>query len=265
MTLLIAWSLRASLVLAAGLLLGGGLTRYSAALRHRVLAAALLMAVLVVPLSVVLPGWTITLPVRLIDPGAGEAAVLPGEAVTSTPRHAPGTPHPGAPGRTPSRPAAPRTAPAILIIWLLGVAVAGGRLGAALRRIRRVAARAAPVEDERWLRILGEMAGSYGLSRPVAIARTDSESLLATWGGLRPQILLPRRSRDWTLDRVRVVLSHELAHIRRHDWLVQMGAEALRTILWFNPLAWMVCTRLRRESEQADGHGSVRPGALAAG
>ena len=47
------------------------------------------------------------------------------------------------------------------------------------------------------------------------------------------------------------VLSHELAHIRRHDWLVQMGAEALRAVLWFNPLAWIVCHRLRRESEQA--------------
>jgi TonB family protein len=46
-------------------------------------------------------------------------------------------------------------------------------------------------------------------------------------------------------------LCHELAHIRRHDWFVQISAEALRTVLWFNPLMWMTCTRLRRESEQA--------------
>jgi TonB family protein len=83
------------------------------------------------------------------------------------------------------------------------------------------------------------------------ISRTDSADLLATWGIVRPQVLLPHHAHDWTLDRVHVVLCHELAHIRRHDWLVQMGAEALRAILWFNPLAWMVCTRLRRESEQA--------------
>ena len=36
-----------------------------------------------------------------------------------------------------------------------------------------------------------------------------------------------------------------------HDWLVQMGAEALRAMLWFNPLVWIACRRLRRESEQA--------------
>ena len=64
-------------------------------------------------------------------------------------------------------------------------------------------------------------------------------------------MLLPRHADDWTLDRVHVVLCHELAHIRRHDWLVQIGAETLRAVLWFNPLAWMACTRLRRESEQA--------------
>jgi TonB family protein len=50
---------------------------------------------------------------------------------------------------------------------------------------------------------------------------------------------------------VHVVFCHELAHIRRHDWLVQMGAETMRAILWFNPLAWIVCKRLRRESELA--------------
>ena len=50
---------------------------------------------------------------------------------------------------------------------------------------------------------------------------------------------------------MRVVLCHELAHVRRHDWFVQMTAEAVRTVLWFHPLVWMICTRLRRAGEQA--------------
>ena len=118
-------------------------------------------------------------------------------------------------------------------------------------RVSRVAARAARVEDRRWLQILDTVADRYELTRRIVIAQTDSADLLATWGTLRPQVLLPDHARDWTLDRAHVVLCHELAHIRRHDWLVQIGAETLRAILWFNPLAWMVCTRLRRESEQA--------------
>jgi len=55
----------------------------------------------------------------------------------------------------------------------------------------------------------------------------------------------------WTDERARVVLSHELAHIRRGDWLVQLSAELLRAFYWFNPLVWVACRRLRLESEYA--------------
>jgi TonB family protein len=50
---------------------------------------------------------------------------------------------------------------------------------------------------------------------------------------------------------MRVVLGHELAHVKRNDWLVQVIAEIARAIYWFNPLFWIVCTQLRRESEHA--------------
>ena len=47
------------------------------------------------------------------------------------------------------------------------------------------------------------------------------------------------------------VLCHELAHIRRFDWVVQIAAEIVRSAYWFNPLIWIVCMRLRQESEHA--------------
>jgi TonB family protein len=50
---------------------------------------------------------------------------------------------------------------------------------------------------------------------------------------------------------VRLVLHHELEHIRRGDWIVQLLGEILRAVYWFNPLVWIVCRRLRYESEHA--------------
>jgi TonB family protein len=47
------------------------------------------------------------------------------------------------------------------------------------------------------------------------------------------------------------VLCHELAHVTRRDWTVQVVAEFLRAAYWFNPLAWLACNRLRHESERA--------------
>ena len=91
----------------------------------------------------------------------------------------------------------------------------------------------------------------YGLSREPVLLQSDHPSLVATWGVLRPQVMLPSGARTWPEERVRIVLAHELAHIRRRDWLLQIGAELLRSIYWFNPVLWLGCSRLRHESEQA--------------
>jgi TonB family protein len=224
-------------MLALGLLLSASLAKRSAALRHRVLASALFAAALVVPFSLALPEWTVTLPVRAIEARPPVPHQLREEAPASAVRAA--------------QPSTPEAVPLIIVVWLAGVAVAAGALIAGYVRVSRVAVRASRVEDPRWLDVLHDVARGYRLTREIAVSRTDSPDLLATWGILRPHVLLPHHARDWTLDRVRVVLCHELAHIRRHDWCVQLGAETLRAILWFNPLIWMVCTRLRRESEQA--------------
>nr|MBA2302724.1 M56 family metallopeptidase [Acidobacteriota bacterium] len=241
MTLLIGLTIRSSVMLVVGLVISACFAKRSAALRHRVLATALLAAALVMPMSVALPEWTVTLPARVTDASPTVIPALPPVFPVEAPTSAAVAPQP---------PTSDTVSP-IVVAWLAGVLVAAGPLIAGVVRVSRVAARASRVEDRRWLQILDTVAASYGLTREIAISRTDSTDLLATWGILRPQVLLPHHARDWTLDRLHVVLSHELAHIRRHDWLVQMGVETLRAILWFNPLVWMVCARLRRESEQA--------------
>jgi hypothetical protein len=57
-----------------------------------------------------------------------------------------------------------------------------------------------------------------------------------------------------------MVLAHELAHIQRHDWVVQVLADAARAIYWFNPIFWIASSRLRRESEHACDDAVVRLG-----
>ena len=241
MTLLLDLALRSSVLLAAGLLLNATLAKRSAALRHRVLVATLLAAALVVPLSVTLPEWTITLPVAASDAAIPPTTELsPSSAVDSQPIRIAVT----------EKPAVVAISP-MVAVWVMGLLVATGALIGGLASVGRVASRASRVDDARWLQILDDVSRRYRLNRQVAIARTDSADLLATWGIFRPQVLLPHHALDWTLDRVHVVLCHELAHVRRHDWFVQLGAEAVRAILWFNPLVWIACTRLRRESEQA--------------
>ena len=83
------------------------------------------------------------------------------------------------------------------------------------------------------------------------LLQSDHPSLLVTWGSTRPKVILPATASSWAEDRARIGPCHELAHIQRGDWVVQMAAEILRSVFWFNPLVWAASVRLRQESEYA--------------
>lgn len=113
---------------------------------------------------------------------------------------------------------------AILAVWLAGAALGLLRLAAGMARLAWVGARARP---------LPEMA--LDRRRRVRLLESRHTAMPVTWGLLRPKVLLPDGASRWPADRLRVVLAHEAAHIRRGDWAVQMVAEAVRAIHWCQP------------------------------
>ena len=72
-----------------------------------------------------------------------------------------------------------------------------------------------------------------------------------TCGALRPLILLPEGAQDWDEQRLRTVLLHESAHVRRRDCVAKYVAQEVRALLWWNPLAWIIAARLNHEQELA--------------
>ena len=106
-------------------------------------------------------------------------------------------------------------------------------------RLARLTARCTPVRAGRWREIADELSRACDVRRPVAILQSADPSLLVTCGVLRPKIILPAGASAWTDDRRRIVLAHEMAHVRRHDGAMQLAGEVLRVIYWFNPLVWL--------------------------
>ena len=102
-----------------------------------------------------------------------------------------------------------------------------------------------------WSEPARDIRARLGIRQRVRIAITQHPALLVTWGAIAPVILLPAGADRWPADRIRLVLAHELGHLVRRDWLIQLLAETARAINWFNPLFWIACARLRRESEYA--------------
>ena len=136
-------------------------------------------------------------------------------------------------------------------IWLAGFAVSLSLLLVGFARLAWLASRSQRVANTMWTEVAAMLSRRFGLRCPVVLLQSDHPRLLVTWGLRQPRVILPDEARHWPEGRIRIVLAHELAHIRRGDWIVQMTAELLRAVYWFNPLVWIACRQLRRESEQA--------------
>ena len=140
---------------------------------------------------------------------------------------------------------------AVWALWLGGVAVLlifSVRAGWLLRTYRR---RAEQLTDPRWHRALADVARRLGVRQSIQLLRAANGAVPVTWGLFRPCIVVPASASAWSGDRVRIVLAHEVAHIRRRDWIIQLAAKAVCVVYWFNPLFWMASHRLHHESEQA--------------
>ena len=87
---------------------------------------------------------------------------------------------------------------------------------------------------------------------------TRSIAVPVTIGAREPAILLPADWETWDDFKLRAVLAHELAHIRRRDWLVTLAASLNRCVFWFHPLAWWLERRLSALAEQASDDAALR-------
>ena len=226
----------------------------SAAVRHWVLSAAIVCAAATPVLERVVPAWHLALgsapPVQGRELPSSRVVASPRPAATSSTALRPEPPRPN-PGALSGAVAMPSLTSLLTAMWIAGVSISIGLLVVGLGRLTWLASRSRRLVTGQWIEIAGEISRRYGIARQVRLLQSHHPSLLVTWGVLRPRIILPCGACDWPADRIRIVLSHELAHIERGDWLMQMTAELLRSVYWFNPLLWIAGRRLRQESEHA--------------
>jgi len=151
-----------------------------------------------------------------------------------------------------------RLQPWVLPVWSLGVLLLSLRLvagGLEVRTLRRHVS----VADDSLRERVAILATRMGLHRPVQVvasSRADGPSVI---GWLRPLILLPPATlMGLTATQLDAVLAHELAHIRRHDYLVNVVQMVAETLLFYHPAVWWVSRRLRIARELCCDDEAVR-------
>ena len=235
------WKSTAVLVAACGAALL--LRQAAAALRHTIWTLAICGLLLLPVLEAVLPAWRL--------PAPSHAAIS----------------SPAPPGVVNIRPLSTLQNPVrqslnlplvFGAVWMAGTFICLVRWTRALRDVARTRRRATPVTAGAAATLLRELSG-----HAVELLISDREISPMTAGILRPAILLPAGASNWPLERLRVVLLHELAHISRRDCLTQAIAEFACSIYWPQPLAWVARWRIRVEQERASDDLVLRAGSTA--
>jgi beta-lactamase regulating signal transducer with metallopeptidase domain len=228
---MIAAMIKSAIVLAMAACIASLMRRQSAAVRHTIWTAGLIGAMAIPICTLALPSWRpeiATTAILLIQQASGALGSFRQVAI---------------------------------VLWIAGATFGMMLLLYGAGRLAWVAIRSEPVDDARWATLAEEVRRSLGIRRPVRLLQNRSVPFLGTWGILVPRVLLPSDAEKWSDDRIRMVLAHELSHIKRLDWVVQVLADAARAIYWFNPIFWLASSRLRRESEHACDDAVVRMGA----
>jgi TonB family protein len=244
MTLLLGSAIKVSILLCAGLICLLVMRRASAALRHWVLAVAVIGALITPFLTPVVPTWR--LPVEPPSVAVLTVAAVPSSSTTVA-------------THVSMRPVLLRTTSevgitiqrALIATWLAGSICGVAMLLIGLGRLFWLARQCRTVTDARLVRMCRDIADAHGLRRRINLVQSSRPGVLMTWGYWPPKIMLPSDAAGWSDARAQAALAHELAHVKRRDWLLQMAAEVLRAIYWVSPPAWMTARRLRLESEQA--------------
>ncbi len=138
----------------------------------------------------------------------------------------------------------------IVLCWFVGVfAMSVWNLGGwiAVRRLRCIGISAV---SECFVTMLGELAGRLGVKHPVRLLQSAVVQSPMTIGWLKPVILVPASILcELSPKQIETILAHELVHVRRFDYLVNLLQTVVETLLFHHPAVWWISHKIRSERE----------------
>jgi TonB family protein len=255
-SLFIESALKSTVMLGAAWVVALWLRRRSAAIRHLAWSSAF-AALLTLPfLSLALPALHLSVTDSLLAP----SLVFRTNASASVQEPPPRAGHQGANASLQeSAPWFPDWRVSLLLIWAVGTTVSLAQIGIGWAALRHLRHKARPLT----IAGLNSLTGLLGMEDGVDLLETPRGSMPMTYGLLRPTIFVPVDMAEWGEERRRVVLLHELAHVRRGDGATHLLARTALALYWWNPLAWSAWREFLKERERATDDLVLNAGACA--
>jgi bla regulator protein BlaR1 len=193
-------------------------------------------AALLPPLSVEIPSSEVS-----------RSASLPAVADARSVEHVTAAVDPSRPSE--NRWAAVSAATLFHIVWVVGVMAFLGPVVRGLWRLRHLRHDSVPWSDPEGS--IREFSSEMGIRGTVQILLDEDVRAPATFGFIRPAILIPTDAQEWSGTEMRHAMVHELEHVRRADWIVHLLARVVCALYWFHPFVWVMWRQLCLEAEHA--------------
>jgi TonB family protein len=241
---LLETAVKGTALLGAAWVVAACLGRNSAAVRHQVWLAAL-AAVLVLPFCArLMPRWRVPLKPSLLE----NNLVWRVDATSGSAQNRSLT----SPSNQTARVSKNRMpqfdgASMIAAIWALGTLFGLAQMMTGLVVVKGLRRRGRPILDAD----LARLNQSLGFRGEVEVRESKAGTMPITCGWLKPMVLLPADAVCWSAERRRVVLLHELAHVRRGDGATQLVGRLALAVYWWNPMAWKAWREFLKERERA--------------
>lgn len=137
----------------------------------------------------------------------------------------------------------------LLIVWAGGVVVTFFWLLSGILSVSKAIRKASPIICQGWHRDLETVRGKYNITSAIQLVYSEQFDYPLVFGIFRPKLVIPLNDLQRSDIYRKIVLLHELAHIKRRDTLTQLLVHFALPLNWFNPLAWMAVNNLLREQE----------------
>ena len=140
--------------------------------------------------------------------------------------------------------------PGVAMLWCCGVVLLSVRLFVAWFCVERLKNGAVQTGDNSKLKMLHALSARLGVKQVVRLLESSLVEVPTVIGWLKPVILLPIATvNSLTVSQLEAILAHELAHIRRADYVVNVLQSVIETLLFYHPAVWWISSVVRQERE----------------
>lgn len=140
--------------------------------------------------------------------------------------------------------------PVMVLAWFCGVAVLTLRLLSGWVWVQRMKSHGAVAAEAGWQAMAARLARRLHIRRTIVLLESSLVDVPTVIGWIKPVVLMPASAlAGLAPHQLEAILAHELAHIRRHDYLVNLMQSLVETLLFYHPAVWWLSRRIRTERE----------------